>query len=158
MPTIIDANVLIALFSRHADGGRDTRIQGLIEDSRKAGERLIVPSPALAEFAVKAKAAELDFITGQTLFHIVPFDAKAALECADLMRDWIETGIKKDRHKAKFDLQILAIAKVTGATRLVTNDASLRHRARQQAIQAIDILDLPIPDSARQTKLFPEKP
>lgn len=110
MTTVIDANILIALFSKHQEDRRDARVRGLLEDARKSGQRLYIPSPALAEFAVKANASELDFISSQSIFRIAPFDAKAALECADIIRGWVEAGAKKDRHKAKFDMQIVAIA------------------------------------------------
>lgn len=153
MPTVIDANVLAALFTRDHDDRRDARIRGLITDTRTARERLIVPAPVLAEFAVKARDEEIDFITSQNIFQVAPFDAIAALECGFMIRDVFATESKQDRHKIKFDLQILAIAKVCRATRLVTNDNQLRKRASALGIAAISILDLPIPDSERQIPL-----
>lgn len=153
MPTIIDTNVLAALFTRDHDDRRDARIRGLIGDTRIARERLIVPAPVLAEFAVKARDEEIDFITSQSTFQVVPFDAIAALECGFMIRDVFATESKQDRHKIKFDLQILAIAKVGRATRLVTNDNQLRKRAVALGIAAEAILDLPVPDGERQMPL-----
>lgn len=153
MATVIDANVLAALFSKHHEDRRDSRIRGLIEETRTKRGRLIVPSPALAEFAVGARDEEIGFIIGQQIFQVALFDAKAALECGFLIRDLFSRGDKKDRHKIKFDLQILAIAKSSGVDRLITNDNQLRNRAGQLGIQGVDIFDLPVPPKELQRKL-----
>lgn len=158
MPTVIDANVLAALFSKSHEDGRDSRIRGLIADARATRSRLIVPAPVFAEFAVKARDKELEFITGQHVFKLVPFDAVAALECGFLIRDVFTQESKKDRHAIKFDLQILAIAKVSRATRLVTNDRQLRNRSISLGIPAISILELPVPDNEKQTELSLDDP
>jgi predicted nucleic acid-binding protein len=153
MPTVIDANVLIALFTTGHEDKRDARIRGLIKDTRAARGRLVIPSPALAEFSVGASDAELDFLNSQSIFKIAPFDAVTALECGFLIRDVFARDGKKNRQKIKFDLQILAIAKAQGARRLITNDEQLRKRAIQFGIQGIDLTDLPIPDDERQMLL-----
>src|SRR5690554_5769658 len=153
MPIAIDTNVLAALFSKSRDVRRDSRIRGLLRDARSARERLIVPSTALAEFAVKASDKEIEFITSQQLFKVAPFDAVAALECGFMIRDFFANESKQDRHKTKFDLQILAIAKVCKVTRLVTNDVQLRKRATALGIQGVAIHELPIPDEERQITL-----
>jgi len=153
MPTVIDANVLIALFTKGHEDKRDARIRGLIKDTRAARGRLVIPSPALAEFSVRASDAELDFLNSQSIFKIAPFDAVTALECGFLIRDAFARDDKKNKQKIKFDLQILAIAKAQGARRLVTNDEQLRKRAIQFGIQGIDLTDLPIPDDERQMQL-----
>lgn len=157
MSTVIDANVLIALFSKRTDDSREARVSGLLEEARKQRQRLFIPTPALSEFAAKASPEELDFIQTQLTFRVAPFDAKAALECGELVRNWAQKEDKKDRHKAKFDMQIVAISKVVGATMLVTSDVNLQNRAKAQGIKAVDILDLDLPDSRRQTDLFAGK-
>lgn len=153
MPTVIDANVLAALFTKDQDDRRDARIRGLIAETRARRERLIVPAPVLAEFSVRARNEEIDFITSQSIFQIAPFDAIVALECGFMIRDVFDTESKQDRHKIKFDLQILAIAKVANATRLVTSDIQLRKRAIALGIPAVAVIDLPIPDAERQMPL-----
>lgn len=75
-----------------------------------------------------------------------------------MLRAWAAgmDGNKKDRHKAKFDMQILAIAKSNGASLLITGDGNLRRKASREKIEAKQIEDLPIPDSARQHRIeFP---
>ncbi|MBV8046045.1 MAG: PIN domain-containing protein [Paludibacterium sp.] len=158
MSTVIDANVLIALFSDKTDDARGIRVKGLLEDARKLRQRLFVPTPALSEFAAKAHTEELEFIQSQLTFRVVPFAAKAALECGELFRTWVTGGDKTDRHKAKFDMQIVAIMKAVNATLLISGDKNLRNRAKEQGIPAMDILELDIPDSSRQTDLFKDSP
>ncbi|WP_154820077.1 hypothetical protein SR858_26740 [Duganella zoogloeoides] len=58
---------------------------------------------------------------GRSAFIIVPFDEKAAVECAINVADALAAGDKKGAErrtlaKIKFDHQIVAIAKVNGAT------------------------------------------
>ena len=55
--------------------------------------------------------------------------------------------------KIKFDRQIVAIAKVNGATAIYTDDEKLIAFAKLQDMPCIQIADLPIPDSARQPEL-----
>ncbi|WP_282810570.1 type II toxin-antitoxin system VapC family toxin [Thauera humireducens] len=153
MATVIDVNVLVALFSKSHDDLRDARIRGLIGDTRNARGRLVVPAPVLAEFAVKAREEELDFIASQKIFQIAPFDAVAALECGFMIREAFASERKEDRRKIKFDLQILAIAKVCRASRLVSDDNQLRKRAATIGIAGLRVLDLPIPDDERQIPL-----
>ena len=155
MTTVIDANVLVALFRADTEDAEKVRINGLLAETRGRRKRLIIPSPALSEFAAKAKQEEIDFLLSQPVFQIAAFDAKAALECGELLRAWANglDGSKKDRHKAKFDMQILAIAKAHGARLLVTGDANLRNKATKQGIEAKEIKELPIPESARQYKI-----
>lgn len=158
MATVIDANVLVALFRTAVDDSEKVRIDGLIADAKASRRRLIIPSPALSEFAAKALQHEMDFLLGQSVFRIAPFDAKAALECGEMLRAWAAgmDGNKKDRHKAKFDMQILAIAKSNGASLLVTGDGDLRRKASREKIETKQVEDLPIPESARQHRIeFP---
>jgi predicted nucleic acid-binding protein len=152
MKTIIDANVLVALFKKNTGDDDRVRIDGMLTDARIARSRIIIPSPALSEFAAKAHQDEMDFILGNRIFLVSSFDAKAAIVCGDMLRTWAAGLLddKKDRHKAKFDMQILAIAKSVGASRLVTSDNGLRSKAVRENILSIGIRELPIPDSAKQ--------
>jgi hypothetical protein len=55
--------------------------------------------------------------------------------------------------KIKFDRQIVAIAKVSAATAIYTDDEKLITFATLHDIPCTRIADLPIPDSARQLGL-----
>lgn len=155
MNTVIDANLLIALFKKSTAEDDRVRLDGFLTEIKFARKRIIIPSPVLAEFAAKANQHELDFIFTNKLFQIASFDAKAAIVCGDMLRVWA-TGLpdeKKDRHKAKFDMQILAIAKSIGAVRIITSDKNLKAKAIKENITSIGISDLPIPENAKQQKL-----
>lgn len=154
MSYAIDANVLISLFHHTTSEDNKLRLEGLISSARKTRRRLIVPTPGLTEFAVRAKQEELDFIMGQTVFHIAPFDTKAALICADMLRDWsaLHKSVEHKR-KAKFDIQIIAISRAYSASTIVSSDSQLRTQAKRAGIGAIDIPELDIPDYARQKNL-----
>lgn len=155
MTTLIDANVLIALFKKNIAEDDRVRLDGFLADTKLARSRIIIPSPVLSEFAAKAHQHELDFIFNNKLFQIASFDAKAAIVCGDMLRVWA-TGLvdeKKDRHKAKFDMQILAIAKSIGAIRMITSDKELKTKASREKITSIGIRDLPIPEDAKQQKI-----
>lgn len=156
MPTVIDANVLIFLFSKKHQEEQAVRIRGLINDTRSARARIIIPSPAFAEFAVLARPEEIDFVFSQPIFKITSFDAIAALECGYLIRDARQDESGPNKRKIKFDLQILAIAKTQSADRLVTDDAQLIKRAASLGIKGVRILELPIPDNERQLPLLPK--
>jgi len=152
MTTIIDANVLVALFKKDTSDSDRVRVDGLLESAKAGRSRILIPTPALSEFAAKAKQHEMDFLLGNKIFLIAPFDAKAAIECGEMLRVWADglSDDKKDRHKAKFDMQILAIAKSIGVDRLITGDKALKSKAAREKVQAIGISELPIPDSAKQ--------
>ena len=71
MPIIFDANVLVALFRTSASDSEKTRITGLLSDAKTNRKRLLIPSPALSEFAAKALQHELDFLMEQSVFQAV---------------------------------------------------------------------------------------
>ena len=53
-------------------------------------------------------------------------------------------------NKIRFDRQIIAIAKVHGATAIYSDDENLISFAEQQAIACVRVRDLPVPVTARQ--------
>ena len=55
--------------------------------------------------------------------------------------------------KAKFDWQIVAIAKVVGATVIYSDDGDIKRIGQRFGIKTIKTDDLPLPASARQGKL-----
>ena len=54
----------------------------------------------------------------------------------------------------KFDRQIVAIAKVNGASILYTEDRGVRSFAEESGLTVFGIADLPLPGSMRQMGLF----
>lgn len=67
------------------------RIDHLVAQLEKAGERIIVPTPVLSEVLVRVKPAEAqqlyDRLGEYKVFRVEPFDAKAAIELAGAMRE-----------------------------------------------------------------------
>jgi len=122
---------------------------------------LIVPTPALAEFLVRANSAGhawLAMVEKKRSFQIAAFDRRAATECADLDRIALDSkdkrqGSKDAYQKVKVDRQILAIARVNRADLLITEDVGLMHLAIACKMPTKTILDLDLPASHLQHNL-----
>ena len=154
---VFDANFLIYFLDpKLKDGvGSNPRIDHLVATIQKSGERIIVPTPALSEVLVKAGIAApkyLEIIARSKYFRVAEFGERAAVEAAELTRDAVENGAKRgvtpeaNWAKVKFDRQIIAIARVVGATKIYTNDDQLARHAKAVNIEAIgpdELLDPP---------------
>lgn len=157
---LFDASVLVELFNDKIKGDRRVRLDHLILTTTKQRTKVLIPTPALAEFlakADKARDAYYQKLIASGCFRIAPFGSRAAMECA-LMIDAAKTGGDKRNEaktwaKAKFDWQIAAIAKTEGATAIYSEDGDLARIAAKLNLKSVKIDDLPIPDSARQGKL-----
>jgi predicted nucleic acid-binding protein len=151
---VFDANVLIALFSARSKEDTKLKIQSLIDETKKSRGRILIPAPALSEFAVRARAEEIRLLLEERIFLIAPFDTRSALECGAIYRTWLSRQSKTaPKSKIKFDFQILSIAKVYNANLLITNDNQLKMLAVQHGILAKPIEDIALPDTARQLAL-----
>ena len=161
---VFDANFLIYFLDpKIKDGvGNNARIDHLVATIQKTGERIIVPTPALSELLVKAGDAGpryLDIINRSKYFRVAEFGGRAAVEAAALTRDAIRKGSKRgaapdaDWSKVKFDRQIVAIARVVGATAIYTNDGQLARQAEDVGLEAVTADELPQPPAAPQMEL-----
>jgi hypothetical protein len=127
------------------------RIEFLIETLDAARQKIIIPTPVLTELlAVSSKPQELlDEINTSRWFFIHPFDQKAAVECAELIRAAVKSTEKKSFPstwaKAKFDYQIIAIAIVSGADTIYTDDDDIHRSLAGKHIKAMRISELPLP-------------
>lgn len=141
------------------------RIEKLIEDLDADNERIIVPTPALAEFLVlagKDGPAYLDKIHESKTLLVTPFDEMAAIELASIEHEARSKGDKRGGTgapwtKVKFDRQIVAIAKAHGATRLYSDDEDVIKYGTKAGLEVISTWNLPLP-AAKQTKMFEEEP
>lgn len=124
---------------------------------------VICPMPALAEFLVGADStasAWLDGMEKKANFKALPFDRRAAAECAmvEVAQRKTKKGkrgeSKKDWQAVKFDRQILAIVKVHGADLLISNDTNLAATAKEFGIACQSIAELPLPEYAKQRPLL----
>jgi predicted nucleic acid-binding protein len=157
---VFDAGILIKLFSNKASDDK-RRLDYLVKTLEGTRERILIPTPALSEYLVKAGDAAtvvLEEIRKNGAFRIVSFDARAAIECALAIRRDLAQGNKRGGsaaswQKVKFDHQIVAIAKASGASKIYTEDLDVKAHASRVGIQTLSMRDLALPPEDAQRKL-----
>lgn len=139
------------------------RIEFLVQQLDKAKTKVIVPTPALSEALVRAGAAATQQIVEHlqrfAVFSIEPFDTRAAIEVAAMSREAAASGRKRGNSsatwaKVKYDRQIVAIAKVNGATTIYSDDGDIAALAKRARITVVGIADLPLPPQKAQLDLL----
>ena len=175
MTEVLDASMLILLFDGAAAGPRDAatgkpleycqeRLRHLVETITKPrGSRLVIPTPAFSEFLVRVKPerveAYLSQLRGLRGCEIIPFSTRAAIECAEMQRALISRREASSRNelatraKIKFDLQIVAIAKVENAGTIYSDDEGLCRYAARFGIGTIGTAELPLSLDSAQASL-----
>ncbi|MDR5757917.1 hypothetical protein [Caballeronia sp. LZ035] len=128
------------------------RINHLIRTLSVSKQRILIPTPVLAEYLVEGghdKDKRLQVFAGSRAFSVVPFDQRAAIECA-----MIEDGDSKRKRKltpnetkakVKFDRQVIAIAKANRVEALYTGDTTLAKHAAENGLNAILTWEVPMP-------------
>ena len=125
------------------------RISALIADLSAANDVIGVPTPALAETLVRSgpnRAQYMKILGDSWKFQFVPFDSRAAIECAELV-----ALVKNNKDqwgtwaKVKFDIQIVSIAKAEGVSVIYSDDQDIENYAKRFGVRAIRICDLPVP-------------
>lgn len=166
MIVALDASVLIFLFEKDAKApvnpqtGRPLdrcydRVNYLVTQLAASSAKIVVPTPALAEILVKAGSAGsewLNTIGRSRHFRVADFDALAAVEHAARMAG-APRPLAQGKQKAKFDYQIIAIARVAGADAIYSFDADIEREAGP-GIKVYDGFDLPLPPEDAQKSLF----
>lgn len=155
-----DARQNIGRDAKPVEDARE-RVQGLLQDLDAAREQVVIPTPALAEALVTEGADVQDVLTslrGSAFIRIESFDERAAVELALRLRSArklgdIREGLSITKSELKFDRQIVAIALVSGATVLYSDDAAVAKFAEGSGLVVKSILDLPLPP--RQLQLEP---
>jgi len=157
---VFDASVLIDLFHPRTHPDRKAKLDCLIAELQGKKTKIVIPTPALAEFLARAgKTREADYsrLSVSAAFKIAPFDGRAAMECALLLDAALSGGDKRGQTKtwakAKFDWQIVAIAKVANAHTVYSEDGDIARIGKRHGLAVIKTDDLPLPDSARQAEL-----
>ena len=164
MIVAMDASVLTFVLRPEAAGpaGVDRladRVRHLISELTKANATVVIPTPALAEVLVQAGAAGpalLSNLERGRVFRVAPFDQIAAVEHAALVEQRLSTNTKlsrTERAKAKFDEQIVAIATVTRAEIIYSDDADIR-KLVVGGRKVLGLADLPLPPQDAQGNLF----
>ena len=155
----IDANVLVLWNGEETD--RRLRVQHLFDRLDRAKGKLIIPTPALAEFLVHADQAGLDIVAllqKRSSVIIGSFDTAAAFEASQMDAAALGRRNKRDGsdepwQRVKLDRQVVAVAKVHGARLIVSDDDGVRKVARRQGIEVMTVEELPFPDEKRQAPL-----
>jgi rRNA-processing protein FCF1 len=137
------------------------RIDYLLQTMSAAKQRVLIPTPVLAEYLVrggKDKGQRLQEFLSSKSFSIVPFDVKAAVECSIIEDGDSQSRAKplsenESKAKVKFDRQIIAIAKASGAKTIYTGDKNLAARARENKLHVVMTTDLPLPPEEAKMKL-----
>ncbi len=165
---VIDATFLLLLFrpDTPVPAGQNglpverpkDRVDHLVAQLSKARTTIIVPTPALSEALVRASPEVTQEIVNRlqrySVFQIVPFNSRAAIEVATMSRVGTGRGRKRETSdatwaKLKYDRQIVAIAKVAGAEAIYSDDRDIKAIAQRTKIKIIRLEDLELP---------PEKP
>jgi hypothetical protein len=155
----IDANFLIC--NGESSGDRKDKVGHLLVCVDKAKGKVIIPTPAIAEYLVnadRAGLAVLESLQKRSSVVVANFDLPAAYETSLIDAAAIGRKDKRDGsdqawQKIKVDRQIVAIAKSQGAKLIVSDDGGVRDTAARVGISAVCIDDLTLPEHARQAKL-----
>jgi len=139
------------------------RVDQLVEEIRQSGDRILIPTPALSEaLVVVAPDVQkyLDELESQACFKIAVFGTRAAVEIALRVKHAKQAGDKKEGllsawDKVKYDRQIVAIAKVEGATAIYSTDKDVHDHGKLWGLPVYNLSDLPIP--LKQHNLFQEE-
>lgn len=138
------------------------RIQYLVHRLSQDKSKIIIPTPALSEALVAAgpEASQkiVEDLQKYAVFAIEPFDTRAALEAAAMLRAAMAGGNKRGNTKApwqkvKVDRQIVAIARVHGATEIYSDDGDVAALGALAKIKVISLSDLPLPPERAQLSL-----
>jgi predicted nucleic acid-binding protein len=137
------------------------RVNHLLAGLSQARTQVLVPAPVLAEVLVKAGPATqgyLEQLRKSPNIRIAPFDAKAAVECAELINEGLRQRRRaatptESRDKIKFDQLIVAIARANGAECLYAHDAGLRASSERAGVPTKGLADLEVPAEALQTAM-----
>lgn len=168
---VMDAGNLLLLFRPNVGVPLDSsgnpvekvqeRLSYLVKCLEKEKTKIVIPTPALSELLVRAGAAGPPLvaqINKLAVFRIVPFDTLAAIETAAMTKDALDKGDKRSGidapwTKVKYDRQIVAIAKVTNATAIYSDDGHIVTLGRIAGLNVVGIAELPLPPAQAQGEL-----
>jgi len=138
------------------------RINHLIHSLNEASERILIATPVLAEYLVKAgqdRDERLQAIVNAKVFVVAEFDIRAAIECAMLEEgNQPPNSDTESKAKVKFDRQIIAIAKAREATTIYTGDKGMGSRALGAGINVVMTWEIPLPPVDAQMEIELHEP
>lgn len=171
---VIDATMLVLFLQPNAKGPTDDegkpvshareRVEYLISELDRTGTKIGIPTPALSETLIRMGSKEMqrvvETLNQRAVFVLQSFDQRAAIEVAAMLKK--ELGKKRPKDgpetwaKLKYDRQIVAIAKVSNATTLYSDDGDIKTLGDRHGIPVERVCDLPLPPDADQGDLFEE--
>jgi predicted nucleic acid-binding protein len=174
VPVILDTTMLTLFLRPHAPAPNDPktnapvlraaeRVELLIEQLAKDGNRILLPAPVWAELLVAAGDSGPSFaaeVNKRFSFEIVAFDAISAVEAAVDQRNALKAGNKKiqfdgSRQCVKADRQIMAIGKTRNVDAVYTADTDFVKIGGTMNVNVITLWDLPLPsEELSRTPLF----
>ncbi len=160
MICVLDANALVLWANLSTEPRILARLDHLLDTIAKAGGRIVLPTPAVSELLVRTNEGTSAWLTAlqrRSTVSVAPFDLRAAAECAFIHRLAEKSGGKRQGtrngehyQKIKVDRQIAAIAKVSNAELLVTDDANLTAVCAFIGLATSRVSQLELPASAAQ--------
>ena len=134
------------------------KVDGLIESLSGQQATVLIPAPAFSEALTGAEniAQLAEYVSKHEAFEVAPFNMRAAFELAEATKKAIKDGRKSGSlgepyQKAKFDRQIVAIAKANGASTLYTDDIQQTEFAEEMGLDVVHSWDLPLaPEHAQR--------
>jgi predicted nucleic acid-binding protein len=130
------------------------RVEHLISTLQKDDAKIIIPTPSLGEVMVRAqdKSQLLAQLGSNKHIRIVPFDVMAAVEFSVMQASRIGKP-PSGKVKAKFDDQIVAIARVERATVIYSDDTDIP-KIVGKTMTVVGIASLPLPPATTEDDLF----
>lgn len=155
---VFDSTYLIDLFNPKLAGDQRAALDHLIRDLSKSRLRVLIPSPCLTELLIRAGKARDQYVQrlgNASSFEVIPFDRRAATECALLLEEAWDSKSQRDitRTKFKYDWMIVACAASRGVQKIYTDDIDILRCAAKVGIQAIAQKVLMVPAESRQLRI-----
>ncbi|PKO60391.1 MAG: hypothetical protein CVU24_13160 [Betaproteobacteria bacterium HGW-Betaproteobacteria-18] len=159
---VFDSTFLIDLLNPRLSGDKRAALDHLVAELSKVRARILIPAPCLTELLIRAASARdkyLQLLTNTSAFEVIPYDKRAATECALLLENAWDSRNKKTitLTKFKFDWMIVACAASRNVARIYSDDGDIFRCANQVKIQTIKQSELPVPSESRQMRL-PDTP
>ena len=153
-----DAPAIIDPATKEPVPDAKVRFDHLVETLEQKRERIIIPTPALSEVLVHANdamASYLEVLNNSSRFRVVPFDQRAAIELANMVRDSLsgkslQVGAGGTRASLKFDRQLLAIARVQEEVTIYSDDGDMYKMGERLGFDVIRTYDLPVHPGEQQ--------
>ena len=156
--TAFDSTYLIDLFNPKIAGNRRAALDHLVLSLSKSRTRILIPSPCLTELLIKADKARdiyLQKLGNSSIFEVIPFDRRAATECALLLAEAWDSKTKRGitLTKFKYDWMIVACVASRGVKQIYSDDEDIARCAAQVNIQTIAQKHLSVPEASRQLRI-----